>query len=135
MPVIVFKSPVWSSLLTLRVMDQDQDWSMITIKGQKTRLDHLRLLQQGGSRKKLSICTKSKFSITPTKELTNGYENIILNKEINLLQSLSLLSLNIPVVAEFCLIHYELQVSIFLLLSNAYCWIIECKLLISDSSV
>ena len=36
----MFESPVQSGLLTLRDMDQDHNWSTITIKGQKTGLDH-----------------------------------------------------------------------------------------------
>ena len=43
-PLLVFESLVQSGLLTLRDMDQDRDQSTITIKGQRTRLDRLRLV-------------------------------------------------------------------------------------------
>ena len=41
---VVFKSLVWSGLLTLRAMDRDWDRSTITIKGQKTVPDRSRLV-------------------------------------------------------------------------------------------
>ena len=38
---LVFESPVWSGLLTLRDLDRNRNWSIKVLEPQKTGPDHL----------------------------------------------------------------------------------------------